>query len=104
MDGDRLQLRNRLLRLQSLPMPQIRTFVALAVSLLQLAPGAWSADVRELGAKGDGVADDTAAIQQAVATGSVYLPKGVYRITAPINVNLKETGRCAFTGDGTGRL
>jgi hypothetical protein len=44
-------------------------------------------DVRAFGAVGDGKADDTVAIQNAVETvqqGTVYLPPGVYRITAPI--------------------
>lgn len=46
-------------------------------------------DVRRFGAIGDGIADDTAAIQKAVNTveqGTVYLPPGVYRITAPITL------------------
>jgi hypothetical protein len=46
-------------------------------------------DVRAFGAVGDGRADDTAAIQRAVDTlqqGTVYLPAGVYRITAPITL------------------
>lgn len=37
-------------------------------------------------AVGNGVADDTAAIQAAINTGlSVYLPKGTYKITSQIN-------------------
>ena len=44
-------------------------------------------DVCGFGAVGDGKADDTVAIQNAIETvqqGTVYLPPGVYRITAPI--------------------
>lgn len=47
--------------------------------------------VKAYGAVGDGVADDTAAIQAAIgslpaAGGSIYLPVGDYRITSPITV------------------
>ncbi|RPI96599.1 MAG: hypothetical protein EHM39_10720, partial [Chloroflexi bacterium] len=41
--------------------------------------------VREFGAVGDGIADDTAAIQAAVnAGGVVYIPAGIYRISSSI--------------------
>lgn len=50
-------------------------------------------NVRAFGAKGDGVADDTAAIQAAInANGSVYLPAGNYRITAPLYLTGTEGG------------
>jgi hypothetical protein len=43
--------------------------------------------VKDFGAVGDGVADDTAAIQAAIdGGGTVFLPEGTYRTTAPINV------------------
>jgi hypothetical protein len=46
--------------------------------------GATFLNARELGAKGDGTADDTAALQKAIDTaaeqsGGVFLPPGVYR-------------------------
>jgi len=49
--------------------------------------------VKDFGAVGDGVADDTAAIQAAVdhinalGGGTVYLPQGDYSITAPIVIH-----------------
>lgn len=39
-------------------------------------------NVKDFGAVGNGVADDTAAIQAAIATGNnVYLPKGTFKVT-----------------------
>jgi hypothetical protein len=47
-------------------------------------------DVRSYGAKGDGVTDDTAAIQAAInAAGSTYpiiIPPGIYKVTATLNL------------------
>ena len=58
------------------------------------------------GAVGDGVADDTAAIQRAVdaGTGAVQLPRGVYRLTKPIVVDLDKVGFAAIEGHGVARL
>lgn len=46
-------------------------------------------DVKSLGAVGDGIADDTAAIQRALAQGLdnhqiVYLPAGTFKVSAPL--------------------
>jgi hypothetical protein len=48
-------------------------------------------DVRSFGARGDGVADDTAAIQSAIdaaisGNGSVTIPGGTYRITDTLTI------------------
>jgi hypothetical protein len=65
-----------------------------------------AADVRSFGAAGDGTADDTAAIQKAVDSGDgvIDLPRGVYRITRTILVDLDKTGFTAFRGGGVARL
>src|SRR5437763_261383 len=55
---------------------------------------AWAADptVRDFGAKGDGVSDDTAAIQKALdAGGVVRIPTGDYRITSTLTVGSDTT-------------
>jgi len=45
------------------------------------------ADLRALGAMGDGVSDDTKAIQDAIDTHDViYVPQGWYRLTQPIRL------------------
>lgn len=74
--------------------------------------------VKDFGAVGDGVADDTAAIQAALDTGnSVYLPDGTYKTTSPLyldggavllgagnaNVTIKKTTTTAGTGSNTAR-
>lgn len=54
---------------------------------------------------GDGKTDDTAALQRLIdTTGSVKLPKGTYRLTKTLTVDLTKTGFAALSGDGTVRL
>lgn len=45
--------------------------------------------VKQFGAKGDGIADDTAAIQAALDSGAlrVEIPTGLYRVTATLKVH-----------------
>jgi len=44
-------------------------------------------NVKDFGAVGDGVADDTVAIQNSISQGSaIYIPKGTYRCTDIINI------------------
>ena len=80
------------------------TLDKLVFLLLIVAPLAWAGEVifpadpravidvkRDCGAKGDGVADDTAALQAAIErssaqdyTRTIYLPNGTYKITKTI--------------------
>lgn len=63
--------------------------------------------VTDFGAAGDGVSDDTDAIQHAVdqSIGEVFLPRGDYRITRSLLVELNRVGLTALRGQsGTSRL
>jgi len=60
-------------------------------------------NVMDYGAVGDGVTDDRRAIQSALdaipntSGGKVYLPPGVYKVNAPINIKKSNT---SFVGAG----
>jgi hypothetical protein len=59
-------------------------------------------NVRDFGAKGDGVTDDTAAIQAAINANpskAIYFPSGDYNITSQIRVSRIWTG---LVGDAAG--
>lgn len=55
---------------------------------------------------GDGVADDTAAIQAAVdaKTGSLEFGRGVYRLTKTITIDLDRTGWTSLSSDGVAQF
>lgn len=54
---------------------------------------------------GDGQADDAAALQKLVdAGGSVSLPKGRYRLTKTVTVDLAKLGAAGISSDGTATL
>ncbi|MFO8012709.1 MAG: right-handed parallel beta-helix repeat-containing protein [Phycisphaerae bacterium] len=62
--------------------------------------------VRDVGAVGDGTADDTAAFQKAVdaGVGDVRLPRGRYRLTRTVVVDLDRVGPTAFRGTGAATI
>jgi hypothetical protein len=63
------------------------------------------ADMRAWGAIGDGKADDTVAIQKAVAAGgSVRFPTGTWRLTKTVTVELAKSGYTSLVGEGTARI
>ena len=60
-------------------------------------------NVKDYGAKGDGINDDTKSIIAAVhqsEDGVVNFPSGLYRITATIEILLEETGKIGLVGNG----
>ena len=72
-----------------------------------LAPPVHAASVRDFDAKGDGRADDTEAIRRAVREtpdGTVDFPRGEYRLTETIRIDLEQTGRISLQGGGVGRV
>ena len=59
----------------------------------------------DFGARGDGRADDTAALQRALDQGGVIdLGAGTYRITRPLILDLARSGPTAICGHGTATL
>ncbi len=62
--------------------------------------------VKSFGAVGDGRTDDTAAIEAAVraAKGAVHFPKGDYRITRTVLVDLNAHGRISLIASGPARI
>lgn len=63
-------------------------------------------NVKHYGAKGDGKTDDTGAIQAAInaGVGTIHFPKGVYRVTQPIVVDLNKYGFTSVHGQGVATL
>ena len=59
-------------------------------------------NVKKFGALGDGKTDDTSAIQHALNAGDGVLefPRGNYRITKTLIVDLAKTGRTGIHGSG----
>ena len=62
-----------------------------------------SVSVKDFGAVGDGVADDTAAIQAALNTGgTVYIPDGAYIISSMLTVSGRSSG--GIIGNGSSSI
>lgn len=59
-------------------------------------------NVRDFGARGDGITDDTKAIEDTLVKGdgTLQFPKGDYLITHSINVKLADSGRVSIDGSG----
>lgn len=55
---------------------------------------------------GDGLADDTAAIQDAIdrSVGDIRLSKATYRITRPIVIDLDKVAKTSISGNGVAKI
>lgn len=62
--------------------------------------------VLDFGAKGDSLTNDTEAIQKAVDSGigQIVFPKGVYRITKTIRIELDKAGPVSLNGFGSATI
>ncbi|MCB1224387.1 MAG: right-handed parallel beta-helix repeat-containing protein [Verrucomicrobiales bacterium] len=79
-----------------------RCFLILGVCGLVWGPMVRGADWEALG---DGVKDCAEALEGALAKeGGVTLPRGVYRLTRTVTIDLEKGGFAALSGDGTARL
>jgi hypothetical protein len=56
------------------------------------------------GVRGDGQADDWAALQEALRHGSVQLPAGTYRISRTLEIDLTRLGPRSIRGDAATRI
>jgi hypothetical protein len=87
-----------------------RIALTIAALILTLAVGVRASlsdgGGRGFGAAGDGKADDTAAIQKAVDSGAglIQLPKGVFRITKPIVIDLDKVGYTSISGGAVAQI
>jgi len=62
--------------------------------------------IRDFGVVGDGQADDTAAIQKAVDSGlgDLHFPRGVYRLTKTVEIDLAKVGPTSLVANGAARI
>jgi hypothetical protein len=77
-----------------------------SVSFAQVQADSPVANIREFGAVGDGQVDDTPALRKAIDSGRgvVLIPKGRFRITKTLDVDLDKTGYVAIEGHGVGQI
>jgi hypothetical protein len=79
--------------------------LALLIALGWFVLAAGPVSSTPVGTVGDGKADDTAAIQKMIdAGGNVRLPRGAYRITRPLVIDLDRSGFTSLHGGGVATL
>jgi pectate lyase-like protein len=100
----------------ALPFGVVRGWALLSPTLYAFLPSSTSwVNVKSYGAKGDGIADDSSAIQTAINAldrgaeigggGTVYFPRGVYKITRSLLISgtgSRQRHNFIIQGDGPG--
>lgn len=82
-----------------------RSCISILISILSLmntVPG-YGGNVKDYGAAGDGITDDTEAIRRAIKNdedGLLLFPRGQYRITSALEIVLSEVGALGISGAG----
>ncbi len=79
---------------------------ALSVAIMASVAPAFAQQSWVVNLVGDGKADETTTIQRAVdaKVGSLRFPKGTFRITRPIVIDLDKVGNTSVSGDGVARI
>ncbi len=80
----------------------LKLYILVFLALVALKP-AFATNVREFGAKGDGITDDTDAIYKALENakdGVLEFPKGEYSIRKTIEIPLDIFGTLSIKGNG----
>ncbi len=83
----------------------LATFLLAAAALLT-ASGQQQPQATGFRLVGDGMTDETRTIQQLVdsSAGQIHFPKGIYRITRPILIDLKKVSHTSISGGGVARI
>ncbi|HUE71529.1 MAG TPA: right-handed parallel beta-helix repeat-containing protein [Pirellulaceae bacterium] len=81
------------------------TFVVLGQRENPASQAASTKTVLDFGARGNGQADDTAAVQRAVdGGGEVVFPPGTYKLTKTVEIDLAKVGFTALVAHGPARV
>src|SRR5690554_2182715 len=82
--------------------PAYRKLISLIIfCIVSVSHCLFATNVRDFGAVGDGLADDTEAIYaaiQAAEDGELYFSKGTYRISKSIEIELSKHGPLVIRG------
>jgi Periplasmic copper-binding protein (NosD)/Pectate lyase superfamily protein len=84
----------------------MKNFLATALLFFTVVQTQAQTNVQSIGALGNGIADDTAALLKALRDGKsdLYFPKGTYRLTQTLEFDLAKLGHSSVSGDGTATL
>ena len=80
--------------------------ICILLCIVTMEGGLFAGTHVSMGLMGDGKADDAAAIQRLVdsGTGAIQLPRGTYRITRPIVIDLDKVGYTSISGRAVAKI